>query len=113
PDILYAPLAESPALENTGVWHASPILVSGASAYHSGEFVYQDYLYDDHGANGNGETASQGPAAPGAGTWGTYTYPDDPRYAGNAADLVEVRLKLLADATAVRLTYDSMPDPNP
>src|SRR5919197_4480211 len=50
PDILYAPPASAPQLTNAGVWKASPILVSGASAYRSGEFLYQDYLYDDHGA---------------------------------------------------------------
>ena len=27
-------------------------MVSGASAYVDGEFIYQDYLYDDHGAQG-------------------------------------------------------------
>ena len=38
PDILYAPLATSPQLENTGPWNAQPILISQASAYRSGEF---------------------------------------------------------------------------
>src|SRR6476660_6573755 len=52
PDVLYAPPPRAPQLENTGVWHAPPILVSGASAYRDGEFVYQDFLYDDHGAAG-------------------------------------------------------------
>src|SRR4051812_18628399 len=52
PDLLYAPAPAAPQLENKGVWKASPILVSGATAYRSGEFLYQDYLYDDHGATG-------------------------------------------------------------
>src|ERR671931_2293955 len=52
PDILYAPPATAPQLTNSGIWHARPILVSGASAYRDGEFLYQDYLYDDHGARG-------------------------------------------------------------
>jgi hypothetical protein len=113
PAILYAPLAKSQALQNSGIWRAAPILISGASAYRQGEFLYQDYLYDDHGANGNGTASCQGPAAgAGATTWGTYTYPSDPRYADNAADLVEVRVKLLGDATAVRITYDTMLDPS-
>src|SRR2546425_12416824 len=51
PDILYAPGATAPQLTNAGVWKAAPILVSGASAYRSGEYLYQDYLYDDHGAH--------------------------------------------------------------
>src|SRR5438874_1396510 len=50
PDILYQGPANAPQLQNTGVWRASPLLVSGASAYRAGEFLYQDYLYDDHGA---------------------------------------------------------------
>ena len=50
PDMLYEPLASSPQLENTGVWKAQPILVSGTTAYREGELLYQDYLYDDHGA---------------------------------------------------------------
>ncbi|HZO61336.1 MAG TPA: hypothetical protein VFB51_16740, partial [Solirubrobacterales bacterium] len=51
PAILYAPPANAPQLTNSGVWNASPILVSGAAAYRSGEYLYQDFLYDDHGAN--------------------------------------------------------------
>src|SRR5436305_1333484 len=50
PDVLYGAPAVAPQLENVGVWSAAPILVSGASAYRSGEFLYQDFLYDDHGA---------------------------------------------------------------
>ena len=47
------PLADAPQLQNAGVWQAPPILVSGASAYRDGEFLYQDFLYDDNGAQGN------------------------------------------------------------
>jgi hypothetical protein len=95
PAILYAPPPRAPQLENApgSPWHAKPILVSGASAYRDGEFLYQDYLFDDRGAGS------------------TYTYPTDPRYAGNAADLVEVRLKPLRSGLALRLTYNSMIDP--
>src|SRR5438093_13644167 len=50
PDVLYGTPAAAPQLENVGVWSAAPILVSGASAYRGGEFLYQDFLYDDHGA---------------------------------------------------------------
>src|SRR3954469_15232900 len=53
PDILYQKPAAAPQLTNGAGWKASPILVSGATAYRNGEFVYQDFLYDDHGANGN------------------------------------------------------------
>jgi Prolyl oligopeptidase family len=101
PDVLYWPLARSPQLENTGPWGAEPILISGASAYRDGEFLYQDFLYDDTGADGS-------PQSPGA---GTYTYPGNVAYAGNAADLLEVRIKPLARGTAFRISYNTMLDP--
>ena len=100
PSILYQPLANSPQIENTGPWVATPILISGASAYRQGEFLYQDFIYEDSGAKG---TNGAGP--------GTYTYPTNPSYAGNAADLVEVRMKMLADGTAFRISYNTMLDP--
>ncbi|MFG1706948.1 prolyl oligopeptidase family serine peptidase [Nonomuraea sp. M3C6] len=93
PDLLYAPLADAPQLRNTTPWQADPILVSGTSAYRRGEFLYQDFLYDDAGA-------------------GPYTYPTDPVYARNAADLVELRLKPLERGTAIRLTYNTMLNPD-
>jgi len=105
PDILYRPPARAPQLENTGVWRAAPTMVCLTSAYRRGEFLYQDCLWDDHGG---------GPAY----RWYyytytyDYTYPTDPRYRNNAADIVEVRLKPLADATAVRITYNTMTDPD-
>ena len=114
PDILYAAPANAPQLQNTGVWRAPPILVSGASAYRSGEFLYQDYLYDDHGANG--VLVDPGDPRLGDNTFsmpgGTYTYPSGPAYANNAADLVEFRVKPLADATAFRVTLNTLLDPD-
>jgi hypothetical protein len=90
PEILYRPLASSPQLENTGPWHAKPIMVSGTRSYRDGELVYQDFLFDDR----------------------ALTYPAEPKkYAGNAADIVEVRVKPLARALALRITYNAMLDP--
>ncbi|MGH2979547.1 MAG: hypothetical protein ACRDLQ_07910 [Solirubrobacterales bacterium] len=114
PDILYAPPARAPQLENTGVWKAPPILISGASAYRDGEFLYQDWLYDDHGARGARDPqdprrrSSEEASAP----HGTYTYPTDGRYAGNAADLVELRVKPLRHQTAFRVTLNTLHDPS-
>jgi dienelactone hydrolase len=113
PDILYAKPASSPQLENTGPWRAAPILVSGASAYRDGEFLYQDFLFDDHGANG-GQRDGNDPrtgdtfAAPN----GTYTYPTAKAYANNAADLVELRVKPRKHATLFRITLNAMKDPS-
>ena len=112
PDILYAGPVSAPQLTNAGVWRADPILVSGARAYRDGEFLYQDFLYDDHGAR-----LIRDPADPRSGddtfssSNGTYTYPSDRVYADNAADLVELRVKPLASATAFRLTLNSLKDP--
>jgi hypothetical protein len=95
------------------VWRAQPILVSGASAYRSGEFLYQDWLYDDHGARelpdlndprANGDTFSKPD--------GTYDYPTGPGYANDAADLVEFRVKPLATATAFRVTLNTLEKPS-
>jgi putative cell wall-binding protein len=87
PEILHEPITGSPQLENTGPWQAEPIMVSGTRAYRDGELLYQDFLYDD--------TA--------------LVYPDQPeRYAGNAADIVEVRLRPLDGALGIRITFNSM-----
>src|SRR4051812_36842511 len=117
PDILYEKPATAPQLTNGAGWSAPPILISGTTAYRDGEFLYQDYLYDDHGANG-GQRDQNDPRGQAAGTSsdlfsepnGTYTYPTDGAYAMNAADLVEFRVKPLADATAFRITLNTMKD---
>jgi len=114
PVILYRAPATAPQLTNSGIWRAQPILVSGAVAYRRGELLYQDYLYDDHGARG----ATRDPGDPRAGgdlfsaPGGTYTYPADPAYAGNAADLVELRIRPLSSSTAFRVTLNTMIDPS-
>src|SRR5947209_16679922 len=112
PDALYGPPADAPQLQNVAPFSAPPILVSGASAYRDGEWLYQDFLYDDHGALGSPD--SNTPFGPNAflfsPTAGTYTYPTDPVYANNAADLVEWRVKPLADATAFRVTLNTLKD---
>ena len=114
PDILYAGKPRAPQLENTGVWQAKPILVSGASAYRDGEFLYQDFLYDDHGPRGARDpgdprlNTAEVAAAPN----GTYTYPTHSAYAGNAADLVELRVKPLRGSTAFRVTLNTLIDPD-
>ena len=114
PAILYAPLADAPELDNAphSVWHAKPILISGAEAYRQGEFVYQDFLYDDHGAH---EQLDPNDPRLSTATFsqpnGTYTYPSNPAYGNDAADLVEFRVKPLSGATAFRITLNTMRDP--
>jgi hypothetical protein len=112
PDILYSRPATAPQLTNAGVWRAVPILVSGTTAYRRGEFLYQDFLYDDHGADSgfydpNDPRGTNDFSKPS----GTYSYPTGPGYQENAADLVELRVRPLADSTAFRLTLNTLKDP--
>src|SRR3954462_15521484 len=115
PDLLYAPAPRAPQLENGGVWKAPPILVSGAEAYRDGEFLYQDFLFDDHGATGPADD----PNDPFnqvenmfSSKHGTLSYPTDTAtFANNAADLVELRVKPLGDSTAFRVTVNTLKDP--
>lgn len=112
PRILYAKPAVAPQLTNTGIWHARPILVSGSTAYRHGEFLYQDWIYDDNGA-----TEAPDPNDPrSSGNLfskpdGTYTYPTGKGYHNNAADIVEVRVKPTRRATAFRVTLNTLDNP--
>ena len=114
PDLLYAkrpPVA--PQLTNRKLWRAKPILVSGTTAYRKGEFLYQDYLYDDSGARLT--TDPDDPRTAGnlfSKHNGTYTYPTAEAYANNAADLVELRVKPLRRKTAFRVTLNTLKDPS-
>jgi pimeloyl-ACP methyl ester carboxylesterase len=112
PDLLYAPAPDAPQLQNAGVWKAKPILVSGAESYRNGEFLYQDYLFDDHGGFGGYDDPNdpfnqiENMFSP---KRGTLSYPTDTAtFANNAADLVEFRVKPLASATAFRVTLNTM-----
>ena len=122
PALLYQPLAQAPQLENAkgSGWHAKPILVSGASAYRHGEFLYQGYVYDDHGAkealDPTNPMISPGGDASGGDTFsepnGTYTYPTGPGYDENAANLIELRVRPKSTKTAFRITLNTLEDPN-
>jgi hypothetical protein len=113
PDALYAPPADAPQLQNAGPWKAQPILVSGAAAYRAGEWLYQDFLYDDHGAKGLKDPDDQHDV--GSYTYspvaGTLTYPTAKVFADNAADLVELRIRRVGDTTAFRVTLNTLQDP--
>src|SRR6185503_8738051 len=117
PAILYAPLAKPPILSNANGWKAAPIMVGGAQAYRSGEFLYQDFVYDDYGAN-----TTDGPLPPEptpattdvtfAGMTGDVVYPaNEARYAFDAADLLEFRARLDGGKVRYRVTLNTMIDP--
>ncbi len=112
PDLLYEKRPAAPQLTNRKPWEARPILVSGTTAYRKGEFLYQDFLYDDTGARlafdpNDPRTAGNLFSKPN----GTYTYPTAEDYANNAADLVELRVKRLRRKTAFRVTLNTLNDP--
>ncbi len=93
-------------------WMGESTWIGGACNYSRGEFIYQDYIYDDYGA-ATGIDAGTGPEklfelsrqhgkdraqfsralldlAP---TAGSYRYPaDSDRYGSNCADLVQLRI---------------------
>ncbi|MEA2497393.1 MAG: hypothetical protein QOJ29_5304, partial [Thermoleophilaceae bacterium] len=116
PDLLYAPAVDAPQLQNTSPWTAKPILVSGAESYRNGEFLYQDYLFDDHGGYAGYDDPNdpfnqvENMFSP---KRGTLSYPTDTAtYANNAADLVEFRVKPIRTATAFRVTLNTMKAPD-
>jgi hypothetical protein len=112
PALLYSKAAKAPQLANAGIWRAKPILVSGTTAYRRGEFLYQDYLFDDNGARqvadaGDPRSAGNLFSKPN----GTYVYPTGEGYNNNAADFVELRVKPLKRTTAFRVTLNTLLDP--
>jgi hypothetical protein len=121
PALLYQAPARAPQLENEpgSIWQAPSILVSGASAYRKGEFVYQGYLYDDHGAKlvtdpTNPMHAPGGDSSGGdlfSAPNGTYDYPSGPGYDENAANLIDLRVKPQSTATAFRITLNTLENP--
>jgi hypothetical protein len=104
PAVLYAPPPAAPQLENRDPrFRAAPLLVSGHEAYVDGEYLYQDFLYDDYGSDTNGlPSNSRLPRA------GEVTYPTDEVYGGNAADLVEFRAAPGRDDVLYRFTLNTL-----
>lgn len=97
-------------------WTAEPAWISNVGVYRGGEYVYQDYLYDDHGPNTDGLDrrdqafgASPNPSQPTDARYsptggsirhvGDFMYPAQDNHMINAADLVEWRVT--ADRSAV------------
>jgi hypothetical protein len=110
PPLLYAPPADAPPLSVQAPFAAPPLLVSGTDALRGGEYLYQDYLFDDRGADTvplSGSRAGPGDdiASP---TAGDVLYPTAERFAGNAADIVELRIKPTPEAIVYRVTLNTV-----
>ena len=106
--------AAAPQLENSGIWRASrswsraraPTATASSSTRTSSTTTTAPAAESrDPGDPRAGEDSFSLPN-------GTYTYPTDPAYANNAADLVELRVKPLANATAFRITLNTLKDPS-
>jgi dienelactone hydrolase len=117
PDALYGDNPTPPQLENGFGWDADPLLVAGGRGHVDGEFLYQDFVYDDHGADtrsvfdGNPEGHTMGGFYSRA--TGDYRYPSDPdRYGYNAADLLEFRARPTDEGVAYRITLNTMLEPD-
>ncbi|MEH6999299.1 MAG: hypothetical protein V7542_12945 [Limnobacter sp.] len=106
PAILHASVPVIPELTNRPPFKAEHLLIAGTDAYREGEYLYQDFLFDDRGADsvsaiertvtGNGSISSD--------PIGDALYPTNPIYGNNAADLAEFRIKPVANAVVYRIT---------
>ena len=98
-------------------------MVCGTAAYVDGEYLYQDYVFDDHGADQR-SVLSRAPSNTRS-AYGSFSaatgdlfYPNDHnRYAYNAADLLEFRARVDADPDegdeiVYRFTLNSMSEPD-
>ena len=109
PPMLYARSPRTSPLTVTRPFRVRPLLVSGSDAYRGGEYLYQDYLFDDRGADTSpGQGSRFSPQYGFSPTAGDVLYPTDERYAGNAADLVELRIKPRRDAIVYRVTLNTV-----
>lgn len=82
-------------------WVGDSTMLGGTSRYDGGEWIYQDFVYDDYGADTAPVSSFQVVLL--APTRGDFRYPPDPesgplRYANNAADIAEVRVRRVRNA---------------
>lgn len=119
PDILYAPPTPAPQFENdpNSPFVAAPLLVQGQEAYVNGEYLYQDFIYDDYGSDVDNDDLNEVPATVGNSDLngleprvGDIDYPTNfARFAGNAADILEIRIAQNGNGEWVyRVTLNSL-----
>lgn len=117
PDLLYdAPLTD-PGTAPAGRFVLPPTGVSGTTVVGDGELVWAGWPYDDHGADTIpvpllNELLGADPSVTNqlfSARTGDLIYPTDrDRFATNAADLVEVRVRPDADGLALRFTLNTL-----
>jgi hypothetical protein len=79
---------------------------SGTGRLERGALLWTDFVYDDHGADGFGQSSSPSSLAA---SDGTYSYPDGPA-AGNGADLFRIGIGLTRRATWWRVDWTTLVD---
>lgn len=103
--VLLAGLPVAPADARTP-WRGRPTLISGTSRLDRGVWIYTDFVYDDYGADtgssGQPNVVSLAPSA------GDFRYPDGRAYADNAADIVEVRVRVTGKDLKVRVLLQTI-----
>lgn len=107
-----AALGAPPAGAVAHPWIGEPTLISGTSRYDRGEWIYTDFVYDDYGADTI--PAGQPNVVTLASTSGDFRYPAGAAFAGNAADIVEVRVRVAPNGTdlEVRVLLQTIVDPS-
>jgi hypothetical protein len=108
-------------------WKAEPAWLANTGVYRDHELVYQDYLFDDHGANTDGVDRADAPfgtagpdlqtptdprlsPAPAINWAGDFTYPSaDGTHIADVADLTEFRVAADDDAVHYRVRLGEMP----
>ena len=116
-----------PARADLYDWKAEPAMVSNHGVYRQNEFVYQDYIHDDHGPNTDGIShldipfGLAGPTlaaptdlrmspAPTLNFAGDYAYGVTEMHMDDVADLIEFRVAADADHVYYRFTLADMSD---
>jgi hypothetical protein len=93
-----------------GDWLGTTSGYGGTSQYSHGEFIYQDYIFDDLGAETNSRSQQHGTFSPPS---GDYRYPtDEKRYGYNAADLLELRLAADRDSLWILARMNTLKVPD-
>lgn len=94
-------------------WAAEPTMIAGTGRYDRGVYVYNDFVFDDYGANTG--SWSQPNVVSLAGTSGDARYPDGEAFRDNAADIAEVRVRVAPANSAdleVRVRLQTLVDPD-
>jgi dienelactone hydrolase len=98
-----------PATASDEPWVGRPSLIGGVGRYDAGEWIYNDFVYDDYGADtapgGQPNVVSLAP------TSGDMRYPDGDDYRDNAADISEVRVRAVGDDLQVRVELQTLVNP--